>query len=167
MPLSCGSSVTLQNEKSKNEVMKKALTLTLLLSAFLGKLEAQVVLQDSFPYANGILTNVSGNLWTNYSGTIDSTVNNGQLEVFGTRAGDVFRPFTNASGGTLFASFTVNATNLSNSTNYLAHFSANATTFRGKVFAAGPGSAPNSWRLGVSAAGNAGTQAILERDLAT
>jgi hypothetical protein len=152
--------------------MRKILALTsIALCALAGNSRAQVILQDSFTYppilGDTTLTNVSGRLWTNYSGTIDSKVNNNRLEVFGNRAGDVYRPFTNTlSSSVAYASFIVNSTNLVNNTNYFAHFSANGTTFKGRVFAAGLGLAPNSWRLGVSAA--AGTPSkIYPLDLAT
>ena len=148
--------------------MKKTLALTILLSTMTLHLSAQVIIQDSFTYANGTLTNVSGNLWTNYSGAIDSQVNAGRLEVFGTRAGDVYRPFTNTlSSSVAYASFIVNATNVVSFSNYFAHFSANSTTFRGRVFAIGnQATVPNSWRLGITAAaGN--TPQVFQLDLAT
>lgn len=148
--------------------MKKfALLTSALLTLFTARLEAQVILQDSFTYANGTLTTVSANLWTNYSGAIDSQVNGGRLEVFGTRAGDVWRPFTNTPASILFASFIVNATNVTSSSNNFAHFSANSTTFRGRVFAIGnSGGAPNTWRLGITAAA-ANSPQIIPLDLAT
>lgn len=149
--------------------MKKNLLLAVVLVATLAtSLRAQVILQDSFPYANGALTNVSGNLWTNYSGTSDSTVNNGRLEVFGSRFGDVSRPFTNTSGTVLYASFIVNSTNLSNSTNYFAHFLiTGSTTFKGRVYAVKSAtSTPNSWRLAINAGSTVNAQ-IFPLDLAT
>jgi hypothetical protein len=135
---------------------------------------AQVILQDDFGYANGILTNVSSGLWTNYSGTPDSAVVNNKLQVFGSRAGDVSRPFTNTPGSVLYASFIVNSTNLSAGSNYFAHFLiTGSTTFKGKVYAFGnaAGTAPNAWRLGISAAtspGASGAQIqVFPLDLAT
>src|SRR5215471_8753670 len=111
--------------------MKKILA-TLLLLATLGTgVEAQVILQDSFPYSDGVLTNVSGNLWTNYSGDFEM-VRNGRLEVWGTgRTGDAYRPFTNTLSSTIvYASFIVNNTNIASATsNYFAHFSASSTVF--------------------------------------
>lgn len=148
--------------------MKKILALTLLLSSIAAKLNAQVILQDSFTYADGTLTNVSANLWTNYSGTIDSQVNSGRLEVFGTRAGDVYRPFTSALGSSVaYASFIVNSTNaLTATSNYFAHFNINTTTFRARVWA-GPGVLPNTWRLGITAGASAGVPKNIPLDLAT
>ena len=149
--------------------MKKNLLLSLVLLATVAtSLRAQVILQDSFTYADGVTTNVSGNLWVTHSGDgTTSFVKNGRLEVFGSRAADINRPFTNTAGSVIYASFIVNATNLSASTNYFAHFQANSTTFRSRVYAAGPGVAPNSWRLGINAAGAATTAKIFPLDLAT
>ena len=156
--------------------MKKTLFIAMLSLLFITGLKAQVILQDSFNYANGILTNVSSGLWSNYSGTADSQVVNGRLEVFGTaaggagvRSGDVYRPFTNTlSSSIVYASFIVNATNLINTTNYFAHFSASSSVFKGKVFYRGLGVAPNSWRLGTAAGVNAGAgEVVYPLDLAT
>lgn len=149
--------------------MKKSLLLSIvLLATFATSLRAQVILQDSFTYANGLTTNVSAFAWTNHSGGADSFINNGRLEVFGSRTADINRPFSPALSSTIaYASFIVNATNLSASTNYFAHFHVNSTTFRARVFAAGPGVAANTWRLGIAAAGGAGTHKTFPLDLAT
>ena len=149
--------------------MKKLLALLFPLAIISTTVQSQVIIQDSFPYSDGVLTNVSGNLWTNYSGTIDSMVKNGRLEVFGSRAGDVWRPFTNTLSSTVaYASFIVNNTNIASvSSNYFAHFSANTSTFKGRVWGIGNGGgAPNTWRLGISAAAGTPSQ-VIPLDLAT
>jgi hypothetical protein len=151
--------------------MKKSLLLSLvLLAIFASSLRAQVILQDNFTYADGLTTNVSGGQWARFSGTSnDSFVKNGRLEVFGTRFDDINRAFSPALSSTIaYASFIVNATNLSASTNYFAHFKDSGNSnFRGRVFAAGPGVVANTWRLGISAAGAAATAKIFPLDLAT
>ncbi len=153
--------------------MKKFVILSsALLSLFTANLQAQVVLQDSFTYPNGSLTNVAAGLWVQHSGTVnDSFVNGGRLEVFGIapalRSADVSRALSSTLTAAAYASFIVNATNFSASTNYFAHFMTNSTQFRGRVFAAGPGVAANTWRLGISTAGGTGTQKIAPLDLAT
>jgi hypothetical protein len=152
--------------------MKKIISSAIaLLIAAIG-VHSQVILQDSFNYADGLTTFVSTNIptpilgWTNHSGTVDSRIKSGRLEVFGNRAGDINRQFTNTPAGVVYASFTVNSTNLINGTNYFAHFIQNFSTFRARVFAAGLGVAPNTWRLGI--AGNAGTASkIYPLDLQT
>lgn len=151
-------------------VLPSAITLALLITQ---SLRAQVILQDSFGYANGLTTFVSSNafssgLWTNYSGANDSTINNGRLEVFGTRAGDIYRPYTNILSSTVaYASFIVNSTNVLTATsNYFAHFTVNTSTFRSRVWAA-PGVAPNSWRLGITAGASTGVPRTIPLDLAT
>ncbi len=149
--------------------MKKSLLLSLvLLATFATSLRAQVILQDSFTYANGFTTNVSGNLWVAHSGSpATSSVNNGRLEVFGSLAADINRPFTNTAATTIFASFIVNAATIASTSNYFAHFNTNGTIFKGRVFAVGnAGGAPNTWRLGMTAASGTLTQ-IFPLDLAT
>jgi hypothetical protein len=161
--------------KEERSRMKRVLLSTITLSLLITQsLRAQVILQDSFSYANGLTTFVSSNafssgLWTNYSGANDSTINNGRLEVFGSRAADIWRPFTNTPATTIYASFIVNATNTVNNTNYFAHFSQNLSTFNARTFAVGnAGGTPNTWRLGITAAAGAGSAVqIFPQDLAT
>lgn len=138
--------------------MKKLTALVLF--SFLAAMSARadVIWQDTFNYANGALTNVSGGLWIKHSGTAnpsDSIVNNHRLEVStsttylgvtATRQDDVNRQFsiTNNSIYTnvhqvIYASFIVNFTNLptANGT-YFAHFHYGVPTsssFEGKLFA--------------------------------
>ena len=155
--------------------MKKFVLLSsALLSLFTAHLQAQVILQDSFTYANGAITNVSAFLWkTTPAATVPNAfVNNGRLEIFGTRAEDINSTFTGTPGTVVYASFIVNATNLvSNSTNYFAHFKDTANGFRGRVFAVAGGAVgvPNAWRLGVANAlsANNGAIKIFPLDLAT
>lgn len=132
-------------------------------------------------------TNVDGSTnWFNHSGLIDNFVNNHQLEVSSstaylgvtaTRTGDIHRnfattpgsPYTNAQQ-VLYASFVVTFTNLpmtNGAGSYFAHFYVNGTTFNGKLWgtqgnagAAAPANftgLPNTFRLGVSAAGTSST----------
>ena len=149
--------------------MKKALTLTLLLAAFSARLEAQVILQDNFTYADGLTTNVSSGAWALHSGANDSSVRNNRLEVFGTRTGDINRAYTGVPGTVTYASFIVNMTNLPTAAAgaYFAHFKDNGTAnFRSRTWAMVPvGTASRSWRLGVSNAGN--TPNVVPLDLAT
>ena len=92
--------------------MKRILLPLVFLALTLVSVRAQVILQDDFNYANGILTNVSSGLWVNHSGTPDTAVSGGKVEVFSSRFGDVSRPLTNTPGTTIYASFVVRMTSL-------------------------------------------------------
>jgi len=131
-------------------------------------LRAQLILQDSFSYGNGLTTNVSGFVWTNFSGGADSFVNNGKLEVFNpARSADIARGFTGAPASTVYASFIVNGVNLPNGSNYFAAFKdSGPANFRARVFRAIQGASPGSWRLGISA-GSATPSKMYPLDLAT
>jgi hypothetical protein len=138
--------------------MKKILTLAAMLAMCVVGTKAQVILQDSFIYADGAAATVSGGLWVVHSGANDDFVKSGRLEIFGTgRTGDINRPFTNTAGTVVYSSYIVNSTNLSNTTNYFSHFMVNATTFRCKVFVVGAGVAANTWRVGVTASSSVGS----------
>jgi hypothetical protein len=154
--------------------MKKILTLAAALCLCAVSSQAQVILHDSFTYADGLTTVVSSNTvtpnlgWTNYSGAVDSKITSGRLEVQGGRAGDIARIFTNTTPSTIYASFVVNATNVVGLSNYFAHFLIyGTTTFKGRIFAVGnSGTTPNTWRLGMTAAAG-GSPKVFPLDLAT
>jgi hypothetical protein len=148
--------------------MKIKIALAICWLTLAAHLDAQVILQDDFSYPNGLITINSSGLWVRHSGTgNDSFVRNGRLEVFSSRADDVNRPFTNSPAAVVYASFVVNMTNLPNvAGNYFGHFNS-STNQRCKLFAlTGTDSAPNSWRLGLSAAANS-PGVIFAFDLAT
>jgi hypothetical protein len=66
----------------------------------------------------------------------------------------------------VYASFTINCTNLPAASNYFAHFYVNNTTFHTRVWCA-PGSVSSSWKLGVTgASGTAGLVHWFPADLA-
>ena len=124
--------------------------------------------------------------WVTHSGNIDAYVNNNQLEVSSTtayrgvtvtRSGDVHRnfsltnncPYTNGQQ-VVYASFVVTFTNLpmtNTAGSYFAHFLYSGTGFEGKLWGTqgNPGATapanfrglPNTYRLGVAAAGTSGT----------
>src|ERR1044072_4709242 len=141
--------------------MKKIL-LTLTACLTVVSLRADVVFNETFNYVAGpshlISTNTPGvTNWFRHSGTSsDSLIRSKNIQVGNGRQDDVNRPFyTGGSGGytnsvtNIFASFTVNCTNLPLTTNYFAHFFRDTLTFHGRVWFA-PGNLPNTWRLGVS-----------------
>jgi hypothetical protein len=73
-------------------------------------------------------------------------------------------PVTNAPT-VLYASFSVNCTNVPTVSNYFAHFVGTDGIFRAKVFGL-PGDLPGTWRLGVSGGANNVSQ-VFPFDLAT
>lgn len=139
---------------------------------------ATLIFYEGFNYTNGPIvatsTNGSGTTnWLRHSGSAspsDSIVSNSRLAVVMTsRQDDVNRPFeseTNAGPQIVYASFTVNCSNLPSATpTYFAHFNFNNTGFQGRVFQM-TGSLPGTWRLGVSAAAGTANK-IYPYDLAT
>ena len=149
--------------------MKKALLTTLLFAAALIS-RADLIWYENFAYTNGPIivtgTNADGSTnWFRHSGSAnpsDAMVKNGRLEVASTggtvsRQDDVNRklatvpdsPYTN-NPIPVWASFTIDCTNLPTVTNYFALYLFNNTNFWGKVFAL-PGTLPSTWRLGISA----------------
>src|SRR2546422_206383 len=70
-----------------------------------------VILDDSFDYADGPLTAVSGGIWTTHSGTVDQVdVASGKVNLSQNESEDVNAPLAGApyDGPTLYASFLVN-----------------------------------------------------------
>src|ERR1039458_388984 len=145
--------------------MKKLTALVLFSFLAAVSVRADVIWQDTFNYANGALTTVSGGLWIKHSGTAnpsDSIVNNHRLEVStttaylgvtATRQDDVNRQFsiTNNSIYTnvqqfIYASFIVNFTNLPTANGaYFAHFHyglPTSSSFEGKLWALAGNKAP-------------------------
>ena len=149
--------------------------LTLCASAFLAtQLEAQVLLQDDFTYADGPTTDVSAGKWSSHSGTAGSSfVAGGKLQVFGSRSEDINASLgTTNESGTVYASFVVNCTTVPNAGGaYFAHFKDSGTSnFRGRTWALAPaGTAARSLAAGITAAGSPPTAAVsvFPLDLAT
>ena len=136
---------------------------------------ADLVMYEGFNYADGNLTNVSSGIWAWVSGSgNDLYVSGSKLQVAATGGSPVSRQddasrslsvtngsvYTNASQ-VLYASFTVNCTNLPNSAGtYFAAFynpiAGASGGFWARVFAGTAQTGlPNTWRLGIS--GRSGT----------
>jgi len=121
--------------------------------------QANILLSDSFSYADGVTVTVSGGKWARHSGTAnDSTVASGQLIVSQAKVDDINSyllgsPYTN---GTLYAAFKITFTALPTAGNgtYFAHFKDTSTSnFRARMFATNSAS---KVRLGLAnAAGSA------------
>ncbi len=126
---------------------------------------ATVLFSDSFSYADGAITNVSGAVWVEHSSGTPCQVVSGQAQVSSSAAEDVHaalagQPF---SSGTLYASFTIKCTVLpSSGGSYFAHF--NSSSFRCVVWASTANAAANKFRLGV---GNTSSASASSGQLAT
>lgn len=148
--------------------MKKVLLTVALSSLALTGLRADLIWYEPFNYADGNLTNVSGGVWTNFSGTLNLNmlVNNHRLEVATTGGSSISRADDDArwlgspydsSVQVLYASFTVICTNLPNGPgSYFASFYKQGSPggFCGKTLAFTNFTVlPKTWR--VAASGNA------------
>lgn len=131
---------------------------------------ADILLDESFAYPDGILTDVSGGKWVNHSGTAGQVdVASGAANLIETEGEDVNAslaggPYPADSSVVLFAAMKVRFTALPSGTGgYLAHFKNEGTTFKAKLFATTTGAATGQFRLGIARSAN--TPTILERDL--
>src|SRR5438046_1127526 len=124
--------------------MKKLLLTLALSSLTVAALRADVIFNEGFNYFDGSIiqtgTNANGTTnWFRHNGSAnpsDAIVANHKLQnQQTTRADDVNRPFTSHTNSpeVIFASFTVNCTNLPTVTTYFAHFNFNNTGFHGRV----------------------------------
>lgn len=166
--------------------MKKILLILALACSTLASLRADLIWYEDFNYADGPIiatsTNLAGTVtnWFRHSGSAapsDSIVAGKKLQVSCTnptqpvpnRQDDVNRKLGSPYSSTLqvlYASFTVNCTNLPTATNYIGSFIATATTgFYARTYGL-PGVLPNTWRLGIAGAASA-VSMIFPVDLAT
>ncbi len=140
--------------------MKTLLSLLFVCSACLN-LRAAIVLSDTFPYTNGVLTNASAGKWRHTTGGTDEVnVTNGLVELTRTETEDVASSlavsYPASSGTTLYSRFTVYVLSPPNgaSGNYFAHL--DGTSARARVFVVTNGAAVGKFRLGLA---NGGTTA--------
>jgi hypothetical protein len=141
---------------------------------------ANLIWYENFNYADGCIETNSAGLWVCHSpipAQVDSIVVNKRFEISGNastlapRQDDVHRDFclspcafTNGPT-TLYASFTINCTNLpSTVSNYIAHFYSDSSNFNARVWSI-IGTQPGTWRLGISG-GNGFVSKIYPVDLA-
>jgi len=130
-----------------------------------GSLSAQVLLNENFNYADGPLTNVSGQAWVIHSGTISINVSGGaavidQNDTAGGRE-DVNRLLStsfNASTdntSTIYGAFTINYSSLpvtgDSDGSYFAHLKSSvANQFYARIGATTSGAAAGTFRLNVA-----------------
>jgi|GEM_PF-496093 len=154
----------------------KSIILTVLSLGLLAlESRATIVLQDSFSYSDGVITNVSAMLWTNHSGAGDFAIVSGQAKVAGGvssgATGDIAAYLTNGPYAitgpvaALYAKFTVNVSTLPSAAGtYFAHFKDTGTSnFRGRVYVNTSGAAAGFYRLSI--ANNSGLTNQIPTDL--
>lgn len=119
---------------------------------------AAVILQDSFDYADGSLTNVSNGKWVVHSGNLTGMfVVGGELQVSGSLADDCNAALTGGPYGAtsetaaLYARFRMRVTSLPSSTgSYFAHFKDSSTGFRARVFVNTANAPSGYYRVGLA-----------------
>jgi hypothetical protein len=152
--------------------MKPLRILPLILLAAFG-LRAEVLLNETFTYADGPITTVAP-VWASHSGTAGQVdIASGKVNITSAESEDVNVHFAARTDGLLFASFVVNFTaRPSASGAYFFHFKDDGTgansTFRARVFALSQGAATDKFRLGIAnAAGSANATIATDLDLNT
>jgi len=142
-------------------VIRFAVTLCLLIACFSAR--SGLLLSEPFNYPNGSLVNISTNGWSTHSGTAgDLQVVSGRAVLDDNDSEDVSaslagQPYSGSSSNVLYASFTLNVTDLpSPSGEYFAHFKAGGlSNFRAKVFVLTSGAGGlGQYRIGISGASN-------------
>jgi endonuclease/exonuclease/phosphatase family metal-dependent hydrolase len=134
---------------------------------------AALLLGDSFDYSDGPLVTAVGSPWTTYSGTSGQVeVVSGRMYLSKANSEDVEatlagQPYASSSDAILYASFTINYTNLpSSSGSYFAEFKNGGTGYRARIFAQTAGAASGAFRIGIANAGSSPT-AVFNADLQT
>jgi hypothetical protein len=131
---------------------------------------AASIWDETFSYADGALTNVSGGLWTSFSGSGNAAqVSGGKvvgLLAGGTSSQDSERVLGSSfSTGVLFAGFDLTLAATPAGSAYFAHFKDSTTAgFRGRVFIGAP--TTSGFRLGLeNDAGDNGATVTFTSDL--
>jgi len=163
--------------------MKKVLLALLLPCLTIVSVRADLIWYEDFNYPDGPIISNAPPLWVRFSGSAspsDMLVKNHRLEVSATggtlsRQDDCYRRLCTTGGCSytnglqvLYASFTVNCTNLPNAAgSYFASFYGTSPGYFGRIWAMTTNTVvPNTWRLGIS--GNSGSVSkIYPVDLAT
>ena len=116
-----------------------------------------VILDETFTYADGALTNVSGGKWVLHSATsqfVGPNVSSGKATLSQSNQPDVNSSLTAGpySSGNLYASFVVNFSGLPSGLigEYFAHFKDSASGFRCRVFASTNGTDGTKFRVGIT-----------------
>ena len=150
--------------------MKKGL---ILLMAAIGLVtaRAEVVLEESFTYDDGPIVVQAADTWKNHSGSsAQAEVYEGQLILTQSGSEDFHAKlagglYKKSSGGTMYASFDVEFTELPiGGGSYFAHFRDDGFGYRARIIAQTTGAEGGAFRIGVSSKGKQST-ALVENDL--
>ena len=132
---------------------------------------AKVVLDESFSYDDGPIVVQAADTWKNHSGTSEQAeVADGQLVLTQANSEDFHAklaggPYMKNSGGTMYASFDVEFTELpSGGGSYFAHFRDDGFGYRARIVAQSTGAEGGAFRIGVTSKGKAST-AVVDNDL--
>lgn len=129
----------------------KKLMVGLMVMSLAGAASAALITSDSFSYADGLTTNVSGGFWSRFSGTADNSfVAGGALEINQARADDVWTSLGGTySSGSIYISFDLNVSTAPTAAGtYALLLAANSSTFRDRLYLTG-GVAGVSYNLGI------------------
>ena len=132
---------------------------------------AEVVLDESFSYDDGPIVVQAADTWKNHSGTSEQAeVADGQLVLTQANSEDFHAklaggPYMKNSGGTMYASFDVEFTELPSGVgSYFAHFRDDGFGYRARIIAQATGAEGGAFRIGVTSKGKAST-AVVDNDL--
>ena len=132
---------------------------------------AEVVLEESFTYDDGPIVVQAADTWKNHSGSsAQAEVYEGQLILTQSGSEDFHAklaggPYKKSSGGTMYASFDVEFTELPiGGGSYFAHFRDDGFGYRARIIAQTTGAEGGAFRIGVSSKGKQST-ALVENDL--
>jgi endonuclease/exonuclease/phosphatase family metal-dependent hydrolase len=135
-------------------------------------LRADILLSNSFNYADGPLVTVSGGDWVHHSGATTGEVKvvSARVLLSQTNAEDVSvllsgAPYPSSTNVLLYASFTLNVVSLpAGGGTYFGHFKSASTAFGSRVCLTTNGAAPGAYRIGLA---NSSTSpvAVVAQDL--
>ncbi len=116
-----------------------------------------LLLDETFSYADGSLTNVSGGSWVRFSGTDNPStpfVSSGAITVTRSDADDVARQFSGSQylSGKLYYKFTLNMSDTpaaSADGYYLAGLGQGTSTFRDRLYVTTDGTTSGDYQIGV------------------
>ena len=133
--------------------------------------QAEVVLDESFSYDDGPIVLQAADTCKNHSGTEEQTeMVDGRLNLSQAASEDINAmlprgPYKKSGGGTMYASFDVEFTELpSGGGSYFAHFKDKGTGYRGRIVAQAIGAEGGALRIGVTSKGKVST-AVFDSDL--
>lgn len=138
-------------------------------------LPAALILNEPFAYPDGSIAgpgNVSGDEWITHSGTTGQVdVASEVVSLSQSESEDVSRllPGGPYSSGTLYASFKINLSTLpgGNGTYFFHYRDTGTINFRARVFLTSTNAGPGTFRVGITAGGNAPTLIPVDLSLAT